>query len=414
MANGDTIALPEVTVSPGVTTSGEPGVGNLVSGAEQVSIGGRDFFQVQRPPYLTRAVLVVNGMEYYEWTTVEVHREYNGNPPATFRFTVSEQESLTSPGGPVVTTDPNSAFRIRPPDKCQIYLDGYLVINGFVSTRQVYYDANQHAVELQGMDWSGRDGMAPAVSQTGEFKDQSLMQIAQAVEKQIGVKVTQEGGLASQKIPKAVPEPGETAFEFIERLARQVGAYSSSNAMGDKVLSDGTAKGGAQLIEGYNIVTGREVIHTLMKAGKDQMIGQMPGGDNVDYAQANQMKSDAGSGGQNVQPGSGARSLMEIPFFSQMLGKMRAQHEQSIGDDNLIQVNCTVLGWRKEGGGLWWPFDEVYVKSPMLILDRTLTIKAVTFRQSSNGGTTTEIEAVNLLGSGRTPMGGGGGGGGQE
>jgi len=381
-----------------ITTAGPPGIGQLTKdlGFDQITAGGRNYYRVSRPPYLTRAVVVVNGQELYEWTTVEVHLEIGNNPTRRFRFTVSEQEDLTTTGMGVSTSDPNSAFRIRPPDKCTIFLDGYMVINGWVSTRQVFYDKDQHAVELQGMGWAGRDGQGAAVSQTHEFKDKDIMQIAQAVEQNLGVKVM-DANASKEKIPRASITPGETAFEFIEKLARGVGTKIDENEMGDRVLTDGMPIGSGELVEGYNIVEGREIIHSTQGSQGNQITGTAPGGDQADYAKANQMHSSANMSGQGVQPGMGVRSLMEIPFFSDMFGKMRANHETTVADNLMIQVTCKVNGWSKEGGGLWQPRDRVWVSSPMLIMDRVLIVKAVTFRQSSEGGTTTDILLVNKL-----------------
>src|SRR5215831_18510674 len=153
-------------------------VNSAVPGLSQVSVGGRDFFRAPRPPFLTRAVIVVDGIVYYEWTSVSVRLSCDEMPPYTFTFTCSEQEPL----GNVM-----AALRIRPPHKCLIFLDGFQVINGFVNTRQVYYDATQHTVQIQGQDWSGRAGSSPAASQTGEFKNKDVSGIAKSVLGNIGV-----------------------------------------------------------------------------------------------------------------------------------------------------------------------------------------------------------------------------------
>jgi hypothetical protein len=84
-----------------------------------------------------KAVIVINGMEYFEWESVYVRVEWYGRPPRHTRFTASEQTPWAK----------DWAFlRIRPGDKCEIYLDTCLVITGLVCTRQVYYDGTQHSV----------------------------------------------------------------------------------------------------------------------------------------------------------------------------------------------------------------------------------------------------------------------------
>jgi len=412
VSNGDAIEIPEVTVqapSPSssfddrfnamsgrITTSGPPGVASLSQqlGLDHIDVGGTSFYRVAKPPYLTRAVIVVDGVEYYEWLTVEVHLEVNGTPPSRFKFTCTEQEEIV--GGERITM---AALRIRPPDKCMIFLDGYLVITGFVTTRQVYYDGNTHQIEIQGMGQSGKLSQAPAVSQTGEFKQQNLMQIAQALAGKAGVDVKQKGSLDNSKFPMFRTTPGESAGEAIEKLQRMTGAFKSEDPMGAMVLFGDYGGGGGFLIEGYNIITGLEVIHTLMQSQGQSAFGQGLGGDGTNYAQSNQgnATNNSGENTDEQQAGMAARTLTEIPFFNQALGAMRAKHESTIGNENMITVRCKVLGWEKEGGGLWWPGDMVFVDSPMLIMKRQLKIKSVTFSQSSDGGTTTDVEAVNKL-----------------
>jgi prophage tail gpP-like protein len=79
-----------------------------------------------------------------------------------------------------------------------------------------------------------------------------------------------------------------------------------------------------------------------------------------------------------------------------MLAK-RAQIEDNVGLQYSILVTLTVLGWQRPGGGLWWPYDIIWVKAPMLIMDRPLVVKAVTFTQDNTNGSRTEIVLVKQL-----------------
>jgi hypothetical protein len=51
-----------------------------------------------------------------------------------------------------------------------------------------------------------------------------------------------------------------------------------------------------------------------------------------------------------------------------------------------------VQGWYRKSGALWWPLDNVYVKSPMIPMDSTMTIQSCTFKQDNQNGTETEME----------------------
>src|SRR5215471_2453156 len=142
------------------------GYGNT-AGAINTAGSSRYFDSYNYPPFLGRAVVLINDETYYEWESVQVHLTI-GDPPSTFQLTVSEQEPWPE----------DWAFlRIRPGDDCAVYLDGELVITGWVITRQVYYDANQRSVQIQGMGRTGILGHVTADTATNEIKNLPPMQI---------------------------------------------------------------------------------------------------------------------------------------------------------------------------------------------------------------------------------------------
>src|SRR5262245_60854792 len=95
----------------------------------------------QWPKPTELAILTVQGQNYQDWESVTVrHAKYEA-PFYTFRFTCSE-------GMPLVKH--LAKLQIKPGDYCTISLAGQLAFNGLVSTRQVYYDANRHYIEIQG------------------------------------------------------------------------------------------------------------------------------------------------------------------------------------------------------------------------------------------------------------------------
>jgi prophage tail gpP-like protein len=359
----------------------------IPAGTTTTSVNGRDFYRVDRPPYLTRAVLVAAGYELYEWMTVSVKREHNQNPPCHFTFTTSEQEPLGE----------WSALRLKPPDPCQIFLNGYLIVNGWIDTRQVFYDGRQHQVQLQGVSWAGRAGRAPAVSPTGEMKNKDIQELSQQLLSAIGLNLKTKGMLDKTKIPRVSIQPGETTWDTIERHARPTGTKLVDDPQGNFVLV-GTAPhtGTPYVVEGLNILWGREIIKSTAQNAEQFVMAQGPGSDNESGADVAQRHGKDSSGNSMLtQGGTLGRSLMEIPAFADSMMKMRAQHESAISDTNQINVQVSVLGWEKPGGGLWVEGESVYIYSPMLIMDRPLFVWAVTYTQDGSGGTRTELHLVN-------------------
>src|SRR5215831_13273481 len=91
------------------------------------------------------AVITVNGQNYKHWETVWVHLEFPGIY-RHFRFSVSEQ----NPMGKNVKD-----IQIKTGDDCTITLGGEQVLKGYVYERQMYMDANNHAVQITGQSIVG-------------------------------------------------------------------------------------------------------------------------------------------------------------------------------------------------------------------------------------------------------------------
>jgi prophage tail gpP-like protein len=395
-----TIPLPPITVTPEQAAAAaeeqrRQAEENLPLSVTDRVPGGFDsssgmyFDQITREPYLTRAVVVVNGQEYFEWESVTVSMEIRGNPPYSCRLTCSEQEPWP---------EAFAFFRIKPADEVTVYLDGYKAFAGFVQTRQVAYAQGSHAVEIQAVAYAGLIGQGTVVSQTGEFKNQDIMSIAQSVAKPFGVKVTSVGGVPKDKFPRATVTPGETAFEFIEKLARQTGVFLTSNPNGDLVLMVGSQGGSDDVVEGRNILEGREHVSLYGIPKNIKTGGQAPGNDDSWGADPTHQRNHDGDqgdadAGMNYMP---HRILTELPAHSIDMLKQRFGLEQSFNDSVKIEAQVTLLGWKRPSGGLWVPGQKVYINAPMLILNRSLWLTKAVFTQDSASGTRTHLTLMNV------------------
>ncbi|HMF27255.1 MAG TPA: hypothetical protein VKE42_00700, partial [Candidatus Cybelea sp.] len=219
-------------------------------------------------PYLNRAVVVIDGQLYYEWESVSVRAALNENT-RTFRLTTSEQTP---------TPESWAAYRIVPGMKCKVLLDGYEAVTGEVITRQVFYDATQHVVEIQGQGDAGRMADSTAVTQTHEFKNIGLKELAETLAKPFNVGVIGTAQSA-MKFDRVSLTPGENPWESIERHARSVATPLSESPQGQIELGSQGPQTGSAVIEGENIIEGREVIHSLKSVGGgDKPSGVAPGG----------------------------------------------------------------------------------------------------------------------------------------
>jgi prophage tail gpP-like protein len=381
-----------------------------------------------RWPYLEHAVVVINGLEYWEWTSVEVRLSKWETPANTFRFTASEQE----PQGQSWL-----AQRIVPGDTCEVYLDGYLAITGEVVTRQVYYDATQHQVEIQGQGVTGRMAESAMVSKTGEWKNIDFKQIASLAASQFGLGVMGTAKSAMQ-FPRVSVRPGESAWDLVERYSRQANTPLGETSSGQLELGL-NAGGGARVVEGGNIISGRENIHSLKSvgggepqasgAGSDfKATGQAPGNDDEWGANpTHQRQAETPAVTDTFNAGFLSKvALSEVPAWSTKMLQARGNMEANVSDAFQIRVQIATLGWQRNAavppaGGLWKPGEMVIVHSPMLVMyNKSLILKAVTFTQNNETGSRSMLELVNPAALGGEPSakdaGGGGGdqGGGEQ
>ena len=221
------------------------------------------------------------------------------------------------------------------------------------------------------------------------------------------------------KFPRVSVNPGESPWELGERHARAAATPMSENEQGQIEL--GGMGGGASVIEGYNILEGREVIHSLKSVGGGQVGGGTAPGDGSDFntmgqkqgtddeygPQANQISAEKPALTTDFNQGYLPKAEpSEIPAWTQDMAQQRSSMEAMNSDILQIWVNITLLTWQRSGkappsGGLWKPGDMVTVMSPMLVMyGQQLKLKAVTWSQDNQQGTRSAIELVNQLAMG--------------
>jgi prophage tail gpP-like protein len=126
----DGVTLPEIVVKPPAGSG--PGPGDVYAPPAP---------RPANSPYgREQATLVVAGIDFQDWESVQVHiPEAEGW--SQFRFTTAERD-----------TPPGMFHKIQfmPGNDCVIKLGGVQVINGKIAVRQIAADSTHHATELRG------------------------------------------------------------------------------------------------------------------------------------------------------------------------------------------------------------------------------------------------------------------------
>jgi prophage tail gpP-like protein len=186
--------------------------------------------------------LEVSGVQYDNFTAAscEIRLDALAN---TFSF-----EAIAAEGQPLP---------FKGGESCRVIVDGEPVLTGFIEVVDVFYDAADHVITVQGRDKTG-DLLDSTISELSDLRAPiTLKEIIQKVIANIGasIKVIEEVTTApfdaAQDI--AAPEPGDNAFSFIEKYSRKRQVLLTSDGDGNIVITSGSgveAAGSVQHIIG--------------------------------------------------------------------------------------------------------------------------------------------------------------------
>jgi prophage tail gpP-like protein len=337
------------------------------------------------------AILEVNGLQFQDWDFVMVRRNW-GDSFAYFQFSAIERDPIFN--------DPNifpnwTKLQWKPGDQCTITLAGEVALTGFIETRQVSYGPTHHAVMLIGKSYTANAAKSSVDTPTGNFDGKDIQTIANEVCGPYGVNVKSIGSLDLTPFQQCQNGKGETVWDFIERLSRVRGIRLAADAFGNFLLiGDHSYPVVAGLIEGKNIKEMNCTITNLQVFDQYDVHGQGQQSDDFNGSQASEMKATAMS---DVAPPIFSKLITNIEENVRTQAEMqaRANYEKLWHDGSQIQATITVQGWLREGMSLWHEGDQVYVYSPMAMLDCELAIQQVIFTQDDKRGTITTLLCVN-------------------
>jgi prophage tail gpP-like protein len=336
------------------------------------------------------ATLTVNGQEYRDWKTVTVYLcffEANNY----YRFTCTEGKPLAQKF---------SEMRIRPGDACTVYLGDKFAIGGVVTTRQVAYTATHHGVEITGKSDTFATVSGTSVVEGGEMQNVSYTVMASNLLKPYGLTFEPKGNISQKKIPR-VSTQGQSVWDVLESNARALNIHlGTSPDRGDSYWGTDPSytEGYGQAIEGLNILEGREIISKVFSDGPSVSTSQMAPTPEKWGAVATQISSSVTSGFADMAVAAGPfmplLQHLEVPG-DKANAQMRSNAENVALSYDRLMVEVVLQGWFNQSGALWKPKNIVYVKSPMLIMDRNLQCKSVTFTQDDRSGTRTTLELTD-------------------
>jgi prophage tail gpP-like protein len=328
------------------------------------------------------ATLIVAGRRFDNFKSVWVQERWTEAFPQ-FRFSTAD----------VIETPPTwQLLQFKPGDECAIYLGGRLAISGFILSRQTAYDANNHGVQLSGVGRSWAAARASILDKTGSFDGMSFEAAARKVIAPTGVGIEVVGMLDPTPFKKLQCEPGETVWNFCERIARPRGIVLGSNHRGEFVfIGDHVYAVSENLIEGFNILRCNAIISIENTRSDFRVRGHTPATDGHSGTTASEMEASAPGSLRYYSP---LLTPAEQPVWSVAELAVRAHNESVWAEGTIITATIVVQGWLRGGRDLWRAGEKVYVNSPMAMLDMQLKIQTVTFTQDRESGTLTTLDLV--------------------
>jgi len=355
----------------------------------------------------------LGGIDYDGWHAVSVQR---GLEQAAAQFSCSVSERTTG--------SPMEPWVLRPGSPCSIYLDGELVVTGYIDTYMPRYDAHSHGVEIRGRSRTADFVDGAAIVPGGQFKQLSLLEIAERLAAPFGLSVAPSAGMATES---ARPSPdfvgpmpplqdvqvqqGETCHALLERLARLQGLLITDTADGQLALTRvGSGVAVTALVQGDNILGASAELDASQRYSEYTVKGQRA---NTDDREDRTGAAPAVGGRETQAPPSAAGDSVRAcigAVLDSFVGRYRPWllTAETQADDAMCQLRAAwearrraghstrasvvVAGWRQVPGGPLWDVNLlVPVMSPWLGIDRVLLVSSVEFRKD-DGGSTTRLE----------------------
>lgn len=329
---------------------------------------------------MAKIVLKVNGLEYGGWKTASVTRSIE-SVSGGFELSVSEKWAGQSTPWP-----------IRQGDECSLELEGQVVVTGRIDSRRLGYNATDHSISVSGRDAAGvLVDCAADVGNKWEFKNLSVLEFAKKITKPYGIPVAVQAGLTLPKAPSKLSiEPGDRAFEAIERACRTAALLPVSDGRGGMVLTRaGSGRSATALVERENILSASAEYDSAERFRTVKVYGQHKGTDEASGKAVGSIRGEA----QDPEVRWPERVLVVRAEgnVTRDAAKQRAKWEVTVRRARAVSVVVTVHGWTKQDGKLWTPNELVSVKSPKLELyGIDMLISQVRYSTGASG-TTTEL-----------------------
>ena len=309
--------------------------------------------------------LHIDGQIYEGWTSVEVTRDIERMAGA-FRLQLTDRW----PGI-------ESKRAVKPGFECRLTEQNETLVTGWIDSVDVSFGSNDHTISAVGRDKTGDLVDCAAIHAGGEWKDQTVAQIATDLCRPFGITAVAEAPEARTTIGTFKLEEGETAFAAIERLSRLKGLLCTSFTDGRLRLTTATVANvtDAALKSGPdgNVLSATAAFNHAERFSSYTIKGQDSA---ADFASPDDATAPAGKAVDAIISRYRPTTILAEDVVDAAACQKRAEWEASVRAGRARRLSVTVQGWYIDGA-LWQPLTLVDCEIPEVNLTGRMLISAV-------------------------------------
>lgn len=275
--------------------------------------------------------------------------------------------------------------RIRQGEAVELRIGPDLLLTGYVFSTPVRYDSERVTLSISGRSRTADLVDCAAVNRPGQWRGQSVQAIIAAIAGEYGIKVINDAAV-TLGLEDHTLEPGETAFESIDRLLTLSRLFSTDDGEGRLVIARaGSAGRSVDTLElGKNLLSGETALDFSSVFSEYVSKGQRSGSDDSFGAAASEVEA------RLSDPRIARRRVKVIQQSGQLtaaLARERVEWERASAVGKALTVNYVVQGWRQSNGALWRHNMLVRVVDPLIGLDRDMLISEISYELGEQGTT---------------------------
>lgn len=288
-------------------------------------------------------------------------------------------------GGPV-------PIRIQQGEKVEVRIGRDLLLTGYVFGSPIRYDSQSITLSITGRSCTADLVDCAAINKPGQWRNQSVQKIVAALAGEYGITVINDAAV-TMAIDDHTIDPGETAFESIDRLLTISRLFSTDDGQGRLVIaSPGSAGRAVDVLElGKNILSGSANLDFSSVYSEYVSKGQRSGTDDSFGAEATEVEA------RILDDRVKRRRVKVIKQSGQTttaIARGRVEWERANAMGKALTADYVIQGWRQSSGELWRHNMIVRLVDPLIGFDRDVLISEISYELSEQNGTTAKISVA--------------------